>query len=350
MAREVSNKTSNSTEAAQNNTSLNEHLHSHAAHDHDEQEGHSHKHGGGHAHAHAPVNLGTAFIFGLVLTGGFVILEFGAGIWANSIALISDAGHNLTDALALGLSGWALHMARRAPNNNKTFGYHRTGILAAILNAASLVLISFYILFESVQRIFNPPKVEGVAVIIVASVALVVNLAVAWMLFAWSKDDLNTRSAFLHIIADAAASLGVIVAGILIVFTGWEIVDPLISILIALLILWSSWRILKEAINILLEGIPEGFDMVSLMRDLLKQPNVKDVHDLHVWTIGSGIRALSCHLVLSENYQIQDANSIAQEVHQLLEKKYRIKHATMQLEYKDCIVNDTFCNTPSLKT
>ncbi|OJW05701.1 MAG: hypothetical protein BGO39_02510 [Chloroflexi bacterium 54-19] len=290
-----------------------------------------------------------AFVIGLVLTGGFVVLEFVAGLWANSLALISDAGHNLTDALALGLSGWALYMSRRLPNINKTFGYHRTGILTATLNAATLVLISFYILYESIDRIINPPEVQGWVVIIVASVALAVNLVVAWLLMAWSKEDLNTRSAFIHIAGDAAASLGVIIAGIIIVFTGWKIVDPIISILIALLILWSSWGILKEAVNILLEGIPEGLDMVSLMRDLMKQPKVTDVHDLHVWTIGSGLSALSCHLVLTENYTIQEANLIAKDVNRLLENKYRIKHATMQLEYQDCAVNDTFCVSPDLK-
>jgi cobalt-zinc-cadmium efflux system protein len=172
---------------------------------------------------------------------------------------------------------------------------------------------------------------------------------VAWLLLAWSKEDLNTRSAFLHIAGDAAASLGVIIAGIVIVFTGWKIVDPLISILIAVLILWSSWGILKEAVNILLEGIPEGLDMVSLMRDLMKQPDVTDVHDLHVWTIGSGLSALSCHLVLTQNYTIQDANVISKDVNLLLENKYRIKHATIQLEYQDCASNDTFCITPESK-
>lgn len=349
MAHEVSINPTHSHQGGDEKSHENEHVHDHNEHEAEEDTGQARAHGkGGHSHAHAPVNLGTVFILGLVLTSGFVIVEFVAGIWANSLALISDAGHNLTDALALGLSGWAMYMARRAPNNNKTFGYHRTGILTATLNAASLVLISFYILFESVQRILNPPEVEGWAVTIVASVALAVNLIVAWLLFAWSKEDLNTRSAFLHIAGDAAASLGVIVAGIVILLTGWKIVDPIISIAIALLILWSSWGILKEAVNILLEGIPEGLDMVSLMRDLMKQPNVTDVHDLHVWTIGSGLSALSCHLVLTENYRLQEANVVAQDVHQLLEKKYRIKHATMQLEYQDCVVNDTFCNIPKM--
>ena len=357
MAQKVSSHTGHPNEDAPDGNNKNELAHSHSPTDHklEEEEGredHDHDHNhqeeqGGHSHSHAPVNLGTVFIIGLVLTSGFVIVEFVAGLLVNSLALMSDAGHNLTDALALGLSGWAMYMARRAPNNNKTFGYHRTGILTATLNAASLILISFYILFESVQRIINPPEVEGWPVIIVATAALVVNLIVAWLLFAWSKEDLNSRSAFLHIAGDAAASLGVIVAGIIIVLTGWKIVDPLISIAIALLILWSSWGILKEAVNILLEGIPEGLDMVSLMRDMMKQPNVTDVHDLHVWTIGSGLSALSCHLVLTENYRLQDANVIAKDVHQLLEKKYRIKHSTMQLEYQDCVVNDTFCAPPT---
>jgi len=329
------------------------HDHDHAENgegDHEEGHGVGHGHAagrGGHSHSHAPVSLGATFIVGLVLTTGFVVLEFIAGLWANSLALISDAGHNLTDAMALGLSGWALYMSRRSPNNNKTFGYHRTGILTATFNAASLVIIGGYIIYESIDRIINPPEVSGWAVIIVAAVALAVNLLVAWLLLAWSKEDLNTRSAFLHIAADAAASLGVVVAGIVIVFTGWEIVDPIISILIALLILWSSWGILKEAVNVLLEGIPEGLDMVSLMRDLMQQPSVTDVHDLHVWTIGSGLSAMSCHLVLTEDYTIQEANFIAKDVNRLLNNKYRIKHATVQFEYQDCDANDTFCISPA---
>lgn len=315
------------------------------SHHHDEQHNHQNEGGssGGHNHAHLPTNLGFAFKLGLALTSLFVIGEFMAGFLSNSLALISDAGHNLTDALALAFSWWAVSMAKRAPTMGKTYGYHRAGILAATLNAVSLILISVYIFYEGVQRLLAPPAVNGWTVIVVANVALVVNLVVAWFLQAGAKDDLNTKSAFIHIAGDAAASVGVILAGVIEVISGWRVVDPIISMLIGLVILWSSWGIIKEAANVLFEGIPEGLDMVSLMRDLMKQPAVQDVHDLHVWTIGSGFRALSCHLLIAQNYNLIEANQVTQTISQMLKEHYNIGHATMQLECENCELNDTYC-------
>ena len=334
--------------------------HTHHAHSEEEEHDHggaSHQHAHGHEehdhnHNHfsaalAGGKLGLAFKLGLLLTAGFVVIEFVAGLLANSLALISDAGHNLTDALALGFSWWALQMARRAPNSIKTYGYHRAGILAATLNAASLVLIAGYIFFEGVQRLLNPAPVEGWTVTAVAGVALLVNLSVAWLLMRWSKEDLNTRSAFIHIATDAVASLGVIIAGLVEVFTGWRQADPLISILIGVLILWSSWGIIKESANILLEGIPEGLDMVALLRDLLRQPRVSDVHDLHVWTIGTGFRALSCHIKVEDTISLQEANQTVQTINSMLENQYNIRHATVQIECQGCDIRDNiYCANP----
>jgi cobalt-zinc-cadmium efflux system protein len=291
--------------------------------------------------------LSRAFKIGFILTVGFVVIEFVAGLVANSLALISDAGHNLTDALALAFSWWAIRISRRAPNFNKTYGYHRAGILAASINASTLVLISLFIFYEGVQRIIHPPRVEGWTVLGIASVALLVNLSVAWLLHGWSKDDLNTRSAFLHIVGDAAASLGVIIAGIIEITTGWVYADPLISIMIGLFILVSSWTIIKEATNILLEGSPADVDMVVLMKDIMSQPRVTDVHDLHVWTIGRDFKALSCHITIDNECSLHEAHETIHTINHMLEDKYQIKHATLQAECHSCGTGETICQLPS---
>ena len=324
--------------------------HDHADHQHDQGVKADSSHGHSHSHNLSPDAITGAFKIGLVITVVFVVVEFAAGIWANSLALISDAGHNLTDALALAFSWWAIRLAGRAPDFNKTYGYHRAGILAATLNAVSLVLIAIYIFYEGLQRLVNPPPVEGWTVAGIASIALLINLIIAGMLYAGSKHDLNSRSAFIHIAGDAAASVGVIVAGLVEVTTGWRLADPLISMGIGLLILWSSWGIIKEATNILLEGIPDGLDMVSLMRDLMRDPAVKDVHDLHVWTIGSGFLVLSSHLQLAENCTLQEANQVSQTLSTMLKTRYNIGHATLQLECQSCEMTEVYCAPTSTST
>jgi cobalt-zinc-cadmium efflux system protein len=325
------------------NSTKHEHKHN-DTHDHDHDK-HNH---GGHSHAHFPVEgaQGNAFKIGFALTSAFVLVEFTAGFFFNSLALISDAGHNLTDALALAFSWWALRMTRRAANYNKTYGYHRAGILAAMFNALTLALISIYIFYEGIHRLTNPPEVEGWAITGVASLALLVNLFVAWLLFRWSRQDLNTRSAFVHIATDAVASVGVIFAGVLEAITGWKAVDPLISILIGALILWSGWGIIKESVNILLEGIPDGLDMVGLIDALKSQPRVSDVHDLHVWTIGSGFRALSCHLKVDDECSLAEANQTVKQISHMLEEEYDIRHATIQVECQSCELDKSFCAIP----
>ncbi|NWJ47142.1 MAG: cation transporter [Chloroflexi bacterium] len=305
---------------------------------------HDHNH---HHHQHS--FSGAAFKIGFALTAGFVVIELVAGLMANSLALISDAGHNLTDALALAFSWWALRIARRAPNHRKTYGYHRAGILAATINAVTLILISIYIFYEGVQRFMQPPEVQGWTVLSVACIALIINLTVAWLLHHDSKDDLNTRSAYLHIVGDAAASVGVIIAGLIEIVIGWRYADPLISMLIGLFILVSSWTIIKEATNILLEGIPDGLDMTSLVRDLMKQPNVEDVHDLHVWTIGRDYKVLSCHLIVQCECSLQDANRTVHDINHMLEEQYHIHHATLQIESESCELNQIFCANPNAR-
>jgi cobalt-zinc-cadmium efflux system protein len=324
-----------------------DHVHPHEAALHN---GHNHgpaEHSHEHNHHHIPTGpdgrVGRLFQVSLILTALFVVIQFGIGLWVNSLALISDAGHNLTDAMALAFSWWALVLARRSPDNRKTYGYHRAGILAATLNAATLVLIAFYVFYEGVQRLIHPEPVEGGVVAIVATVALILNGSIAVAFFKSSKQDLNVRSAFIHILGDALSSVGVIIAGLLTLFTRWEIFDPLISILIGLFILWSSWSIIKETTNVLLEGIPAGLDMVSLMRDLMGIENVKSVHDLHVWTLGSNYLVLSCHILTNET-SLHEANATAQQIKTMLVEKYQIHHATIELECENCTPpGDLYC-------
>ncbi|HEX2915223.1 MAG TPA: cation diffusion facilitator family transporter [Chloroflexia bacterium] len=303
-------------------------------HGHNEEKPHQ------HSHSHAiPLEgngkVGLIFRFSVLATALFVLLEFGAGIWANSLALISDAGHNLTDAMALAFSWWALSMARRSPNFNKTYGYHRAGILAASFNAATLILIALYIFYEGIQRLLHPEPVAGLTISLVALVALVLNTGIALALWKSSKHDLNVRSAFIHILGDALSSVGVILAGIATIISGWEGFDPAVSILIGLFILWSSWGIIKESTNILLEGIPQGLNMNELQNDIMAIKGVKSIHDLHVWTIGSNFPVLSCH-ILSENIRLQEANATIHEVKEMLGHKYDIRHATLELECESC--------------
>jgi cobalt-zinc-cadmium efflux system protein len=318
------------------------HEDAHDSHNHGPAE-HSHEHNHHHIPTGPDGRVGRLFQVSLILTALFVVIQFGIGLWVNSLALISDAGHNLTDAMALAFSWWALVLARRSPDNRKTYGYHRAGILAATLNAATLVLIAFYVFYEGVQRLIHPEPVEGGVVALVATVALILNSSIAVAFFKSSKQDLNVRSAFIHILGDALSSVGVIIAGLLTLFTRWEIFDPLISILIGLFILWSSWSIIKETTNVLLEGIPAGLDMVSLMRDLMAIENVKSVHDLHVWTLGSNYLVLSCHILTNET-SLHEANATAQQIKTMLVEKYQIHHATIELECENCTPpGDLYC-------
>lgn len=306
--------------------------HHHEQHDCD----HSHDHKHHHNHLPGDGTIGSAFIWGLIFTASFVIVEFVAGFVFNSLALISDASHNLSDALALGISWIAILIAGRTRNNAKTFGYRRATILAALFNSVSLILISIYIFYEAIQRLINPPEIEGWAIVGVASVALLVNLAVARLLHNWSHGDLNARSAFLHVVTDAAVSVGVIIAGILQLLTGWNRIDPLVSLAIGLFIVWSAWDVTKEVVDVLLESTPHHLNMPALLKDMHGQPGVQNVHDLHVWTISSDFVALSCHLQLDDDYTLNEANKTILAMNQMLETKYSIHHATLQVECTGC--------------
>jgi cobalt-zinc-cadmium efflux system protein len=278
----------------------------------------------------------------LFVTALFVLGEIAAGIYSNSLALLSDAAHNFTDALAIGLSLYALRLSQRPANNTKTYGYHRAGILAALVNAGTLIGIGVLIFYEAVRRIIAPPAVQEDVIIVVALVALVMDSLIAVMLHRPGKRDLNVRSAFIHMAGDALATVGVLIAGIAIAFTGMVVLDPLASILIGLIIVWSSWSILRETVDILLEGTPRGIDMNAMLHDLMKIDGVRGVHDLHAWSITSDLRALSAH-VLTGDVSISEGAIIQSEINQMLLRNYDIAHTALQLECEDCNPDALYC-------
>lgn len=281
-------------------------------------------------------------VVALTLTSFFVAGEFVAGLLSHSLALISDAGHNLTDALAVGFSLWAIRISRQTPTPGKTFGYRRAGVLAAALNAATLVLIALFIFYEGIRRLVQPEQVQGWPVVIVAVIAALLNAFIAFSLKA-GAEDLNVRSAFVHMLGDAVSAVGVIIAGIGILLIGWQALDPLVSFVIALFILWSSWSILKEVVNILMEGTPVGLNLANVIADMTAVPSVESVHDVHVWTIGQDMLALSGH-VKTSNCRVSEASQVIADVNRVLESKYHIVHSTLQPECDECDPNEQYCS------
>ncbi len=279
----------------------------------------------------------------VVLTFLFVIGEAMAGYFTHSLALLSDAGHNLADALALGFSWYALWIAAKPSDSKRTFGYHRVAILAALGNAVSLVVIALIIFWEAAQRLGAPHEVHSGPMIITALVAIAVNGIIAVWLHHGAKHDVNVRSAYLHMLGDAASAVGVVVAGIVIALTGRFIADPIASLLIGVLILWSSWGILKETIHILLEGSPPGLKMDELEKTIRAVDGVLQVHDLHVWVVGPGVIACSCHIVVTEQ-GIQSGQKIQRAVAEKLEHDFDINHATIQIEAKSCEADEMYCH------
>jgi len=279
----------------------------------------------------------------LILTAAFVIIEIMAGIFGNSLALLTDAAHNFTDVIALGLSWYAVKLATQPAHAGKTFGYHRVGILVALVNSTTLILIALGIFYEAWQRFLSPPEVDSTILIGVGALAFFINLGTAWLVKSGSEHDLNLRSTFLHLMGDVLSTLGAVIAGIIIAFTNWNWLDPLVSVLIGVFILWNAWSILRQSIHILLESTPESIDMDSMVESLLKVDGVRGVHDLHVWSINESLRVLSAHII-TDDISISAGASIQQDLNDVLAHKYNIQHATLQLECEGCHGNILFCN------
>jgi cobalt-zinc-cadmium efflux system protein len=285
---------------------------------------------GGHDHAHTRTAGARALRWVLVLTGCFAVVEVVGGLATGSLALIADAGHMLSDALSVGLALFAIWLAARPPTPRRSFGYRRAEILAALANGITLVAIAAWILIEAIRRLDDPPDVLGGWMLVVALAGLAVNGAAATILLRSGRGTLNVEAAFRHVVADLLGSIGVIVAAVVILVTGWSIVDPLVSALIALLIAGSAWTVLRDATHVLLEGTPPGLDVETLTRTMLDVPGVVSIHDLHVWTITSGFDALSAHVLVGRD---EDCHARRRDVEAVLESAFGITHSTLQVEH-----------------
>jgi cobalt-zinc-cadmium efflux system protein len=267
----------------------------------------------------------------LAITAAWFLIELAGGLYSNSLALLADAAHMLTDLGALGLSLFAMKVSSRPATHEKTFGYLRAEILAAFANGIFLVLIGFYILYESYRRFLAPPEVKSVPMLIVAATGLLANLITAGLLFKSRKENLNLRGAFLHVFGDTLGSVGAIVAGVLMTVRRWYLADPVVSVIVAGLVLYSSWELVAESVDILLEGTPRHLKIPQILRDLGSVRGVLSVHDLHVWSIASRTTAMSCHLVMKNNL---DADRVLAEASLLMRRKHGIEHTTIQIEFE----------------
>ena len=292
---------------------------------------HAHSHAGHHFHDHDHLRAAGRRRLKLVLglTATFMAAEVIGGLLANSLALLADAAHMLADVAAVGLSLFALWFAQRPATPEKTYGYLRLEILAALVNGAALIVIALGIFYGAYQRLRSPEPVEGGLMLAVAAVGLGVNIAAALLLHRSAGENLNVRGAYLHVLGDLLGSVGAILAAVIILATGWVAVDPLISVLIGLLILISSWKLVRESVDVLLEAVPSHIDLNEVRRAIHDIPGVDEVHDLHVWTVTSGFFAMSGHAVVRDPTQYQ---RVLAEIHDRMHDQFGIRHVTVQLE------------------
>ena len=304
------------------------HTHDHHAHAHHG----GHHHGGGHGHDHAPASFGRAFAVGIGLNTGFVVVEAAYGIASGSMSLLADAGHNLSDVLALVVAWIASRLVRRAPSPRFTYGLRGSSILAALFNAVFLLLATGMIIFEAVNRLIAPQPVAGATVMAVAGIGIVINGITAWMFASGRDGDINIRGAYLHMLADAAVSAGVVAAGLVILLTGLDWVDPLVSLVIAALIVWSSWGLLRDSTAMALAGVPAGIEPGDVRALLARRPGVVAIHDLHIWPMSTTEVALTAHLVMEAG---RPGNGFLVETADELRSRFGIGHATLQIEDAD---------------
>lgn len=270
-------------------------------------------------------------LFSIALNLGIIVVEVAGGWLANSVGLLSDAAHNATDVAVLIVSWWAFHQAARPSHGRQTFGYHRAEILTALFNATLFLATTGWIIAESFQRVLNPAPVDGPVVAGIAAVAFGANLWTALLLRRPAAGNLNVKSAFIHMVADALISLGVIVSGVVIGLTGWTVLDPVVGTVIALVIASEAWKILRESVTILLEGVPPGIDTDAVASRLRATPGVQDINDLHIWALGSGLSALSCRVVVND-MRISQTEQLTRSLRRELREQFGIGHATLEYE------------------
>ncbi len=315
-----------------------EHQHEHTAHghhDHHDHLGHHHH----HHHAHAIERLSTIYVVAVALNLTFVIVEAAAGFIGNSLGLLSDAGHNLSDVFSLLLAMVALKLASSHATKRYTYGHRKASVLISLLNAIILLVAVGAIIVESIGKFFNPAEVNGTLIIWTATVGIVINGLTAWALSRQQQHDINTRGAFLHMLADTLVSIGVVVSGIVIKYTGWSIVDPIIGIVIALVILVSTWNLLSESLRMSTDAVPEGFDVDDIAQKIESQEGVLNVHHLHIWPISTTETALTCHIVIPEAAMLEE---VTDRVKHLLDD-LGIHHSTLELETRSSHCHEHEC-------
>lgn len=265
-----------------------------------------------------------------------MIVEAIGGYLTNSLALLADAGHMLSDAISLGIALLAFTFGAKVANHSKTYGYKRFEIMAAVLNGLTLIIIALYIFYEAIGRFQNPPEVASTGMLIIATIGLLVNILVAWIMMRGGdvEENLNMRGAYLHVISDMLGSVGAIIAALLIIFFGWEWADPLASVIVAVLVLRSGYFVTKSGLHVLMEGTPEDVDMDDVVKTIKNKKGIEGIHDLHVWSITSGLNALSCHAVVDERMSIAESERLLRQIEHDLEHQ-NIHHMTVQLETSD---------------
>src|SRR4051812_48645289 len=299
--------------------------HDHAHHSHSHAHDHSHGHAG---HSHAPDNFGWAFAIGAALNTAFVVAELIFGYAANSLALISDAVHNLSDVIALLLAWGAMWLSQKQPTQRHTYGYRRASILAALFNAGLLLVAVGGIVVEAVNRLMEPAPVAGLTVILVAALGVVINSGTALLFMRGRHDDLNIRGAYLHMAADAGVSFGVVVAAALTMATGWTWIDPVVSLCIAAVVLVSGWDLARESVNMALDAVPRDIALGDVREYLASLDGVSEVHDLHIWAMSTNETALTAHLVRPDGSSDAFLHGVCEE----LSHRFNIHHATLQIE------------------
>ena len=288
--------------------------------------GHSHEHH--HDHHHEITSLNKAFIIGISLNLVFVVAEFLAGFWYNSLGLLSDAGHNLGDVASLVLAMLAFRLAKVQPTSRYTYGYKKSTVLVSLLNAVILLVAVGIIIGESVGKLFHPQPVEGDAIAWVAGIGVVINAVTAWLFMKDKDKDLNVKGAYLHMAADALVSVGVVVSGIIITYTGWSIIDPIIGLGIAVIIIVSTWGLLHDSLRLSLDGVPVGIDAQKIQQLIMEQPGVENCHHLHIWALSTTETALTAHIVIDNITQLEE---VKHHIKEALEEA-GIHHATLEFE------------------
>lgn len=301
---------------------------------HNHSNGHNHDHG----HSHVHTNNKNILLISFIIITFYMVIEAVGGFITNSLALLSDAGHMLSDSIALGIAMLAFTFGEKAVNKGKTYGYRRFEILAATLNGITLIGISLYIFYEAIDRFSNPPEVATTGMLIISTIGLLVNVFVAWIMMRGSdtEHNLNMRGAYLHVISDMLGSVGAIVAALLMMFFGWGWADPLASVIVAALVLRSGYYVTKSSLHVLMEGAPKNIDLNEIVHMIQQVDGVKGVHDVHIWSITSSLNALTAHIVVAGNKTVYETEAIMQKIEHLLEHK-EIRHVALQVESEDHI-------------